>query len=303
MEPVDARDVLSLIGNTPLVKLARIGREVPHVELYAKAEWFNPGGSVKDRAAKGMVLGALKSGALRPGMTILDATSGNTGIGLGMIGATLGHPVTVCLPKNASEERKRILRAYGVRIVYTTPLDGTDGAQREAKRLAAADPDTYWYADQYNNPDNVRAHYETTGPEIWRQSHGRVTHFVAGVGTSGTLMGAGRALRERNPNVRIIAFQPDGPFHGMEGLKHMESALVPGIYDSSFPDEQWTVSTEEAQAYVRRLAREEGLLVGTSSGAALAVSLKVARAIERGVVVTIFPDGGDKYLGEAYWEG
>ena len=302
MEPVDAREVLSLIGNTPLVKLARVGREVPQVELYAKAEWFNPGGSVKDRAARGMVLAALKSGALRTGKRILDATSGNTGIALAMIGASLGYPVTVCLPKNASEARKRTLRAYGAEIVFTSPLEGTDGAQREAKRLAALQSDRYWYADQYNNLDNVRAHYETTGPEIWRQTQGRVTHFVAGLGTSGTLMGAGRRLREYNREIRIIAFQPEEPFHGIEGLKHMDTSIVPGIYDPTFADETLAVTTEEAQAHARRLAREEGLLVGTSSGAALAVSLRVARPLESGVLVTVFPDGGDKYLTEKYWE-
>ncbi len=302
MEPVDAPNVLSLIGNTQLVKLSRVGREVPHVELCAKAEWTNPGGSVKDRAAKGMVLAAIRSGELTPGKTILEATSGNTGIALAMIGTYFGNPVTVFLPKNAGEERKRVLTAYGAEIVSTNPLEGTDGAQRQAKRLATSDPKKYWYADQYNNPHNLGAHYETTGPEIWEQTRGRVTHFVAGLGTSGTLMGTGRRLRAYNRQVRIIAFQPDGPLHGIEGLKHMESAIVPGIYDSKFPDEHLTVSTEEAQAHTRRLAKEEGLLVGTSSGAALAACLKVARRLTSGVIVTVFPDAGDKYLGEAYWE-
>lgn len=297
----DAQDVLGLIGNTPLLRLERVGRDVPHVELYAKAEWFNPGGSVKDRPAKAMVLTALESGDLRKGMTILDATSGNTGIALAMIGAALGHPVTVCLPRNASEARKRALRGYGAEIVGTSPLEGTDGAQGEAKRMAAEDPGRYWYADQYNNPANVAAHYETTGPEIWRQTHGRVTHFVAGLGTSGTLMGTGRRLKEFSPTVRVIAFQPDGPFHGLEGLKHMESALVPGIYDPAFADENLAVGTEDAQAHVLRLAREDGLLVGTSSGAALGAMLKVARSVGEGVFVTVFPDGGERYLDEAYW--
>lgn len=302
MEPAPARDVLDLIGNTPLVRLSRIGREVPHVELYAKAEWFNPGGSVKDRAAKGMVLAALKSGDLSPGKTILDATSGNTGIALAMIGRSLGYPVTVCLPRNASEERKRMLRAYGAEIVYTSPLEGTDGAQREAKRLTSSEPRRFWYADQYNNPANVAAHFETTGPEIWAQTKGRVTHFLAGLGTTGTLMGAGRRLRAYNRQIRIVAVQPDGPFHGIEGLKHMESAMVPGIYDPAFPDETTFVGTEEAQAVARRLAREEGLLVGTSSGAAIAACLALARSLDQGVIVTILPDGGDKYLSESYWE-
>lgn len=302
MDPVDARDVLSLVGNTPLVRISRIGRDVPNVELYAKAEWLNPGGSVKDRAAKGMVLAALKSGGLRPGMQLLDATSGNTGIALAMVGAALGYGTTVCLPKNAGEERKRILRAFGAEIVYTSPLEGTDGAQREARRMAAEDPKRYWYADQYDNPENVRAHYETTGPEIWRQSHGRVTHFVAGLGTGGTFVGTGRRLREHHRQIRLISFQPAEPFHGIEGLKHMETALVPGIYDPTLADEDLFVSTEEAQAHARRLAREEGLLLGTSSGAALAASLRIARSIDRGVVVTVFPDGGDKYLREGYWE-
>ncbi len=293
--------VLDLIGRTPLVRLHRFERETPGVELYAKAEWQNPGGSVKDRAAARMILDGEASGALTRGKTILDATSGNTGIAYAMVGAARGYPVTLCLPDNASPERKLMLRALGAELVLTSPLEGTDGAIREARRMHAADPDRYFYPDQYNNDGNWRAHYDTTAPEIIEQTSGRLTHFVAGLGTSGTFVGTGRRLRRFNPKIQLISFQPDSPFHGLEGLKHMESAIVPGIYDPTLADEDRRVSSERAYGLVRRLAREEGLLAGISSGAALAVSLDVARRLDTGVVVTIFPDGAEKYLTDSFW--
>jgi cysteine synthase B len=293
--------VLHLIGRTPLVRLHRFERETPGVELYAKAEWQNPGGSVKDRAAARMILDGEASGALTRGKTILDATSGNTGIAYAMVGAARGYPVTLCLPDNASPERKLMLRALGAELVLTDPLEGTDGAIREARRMHAADPDRYFYPDQYNNDGNWRAHYDTTAPEIIEQTSGRLTHFVAGLGTSGTFVGTGRRLRRFNPKIQLISFQPDSPFHGLEGLKHMESAIVPGIYDPTLADEDRRVSSERAYGLVRRLAREEGLLAGISSGAALAVSLDVARRLDTGVIVTIFPDGAEKYLTDSFW--
>ena len=296
-----AGSVIDLIGRTPLVRLRRFERETSGVELYAKAEWQNPGGSVKDRAAARMIAEGEASGALKLGLTIVDATSGNTGIAYAMIGAARGYPVKLFLPDNASAERKLILRAFGAELVLTDPLEGTDGAIREVRRLVAAEPGRYFYPDQYSNDANWRAHFETTGPEIIEQTSGRVTHFIAGLGTSGTFMGAGRALRQFNASVKLISFQPDSPFHGLEGLKHMESAMVPAIYDASLADENLGVSTENAHRLVRRLAREEGLLVGISSGAALSASLDVARRIDRGVVVTVFPDGAEKYLSESFW--
>jgi len=296
-----APSVVDLIGRTPLVRLRAFEPEAPGVELYAKLEWLNPGGSVKDRAARRIILEAERTGALGPGRVLLDSTSGNTGIAYAMIGAARGYPVTLCVPGNASPERKRILRAYGVNVVYTNPLEGSDGAIREARRLAAADPRRYFYADQYNNDANWRAHEETTGPEIFADTRGRVTHFVAGLGTSGTFVGTGRRLRALKPSVRLVSVQPESPLHGLEGLKHMASAIVPGIYDPSLADENLGVSTEEAWRLVRRLAAEEGLLAGVSSGAALAGALRVARAAGRGVVVTIFPDGGDRYLSDPSW--
>jgi len=293
--------VADLIGHTPLVRLYQFERETPGVELYAKAEWQNPGGSVKDRAAARMILDGEASGALVPGLTILDATSGNTGIAYAMIGAARGYKVKLCVPANASPERKQILRAYGAELVLTDPLAGTDGAIREARRLHAAEPGRYFYADQYNNDANWRAHFETTGPEIIEQTAGRVTHFVAGLGTSGTFVGTGRCLRLFNPAIALVSVQPDSPFHGLEGLKHMASAIVPGIYDPDLADENLAVSSERAYAFVRRLAREAGLLVGVSSGAALAGALDVAARLDRGVVVTVFPDGAEKYLTEQFW--
>jgi cysteine synthase B len=284
------------------VRLHRFELETPGVELWAKAEWQNPGGSVKDRAATRMILDGEASGALTTGKIILDATSGNTGIAYAMVGAARGYRVKLCLPGNASPERKMILRALGTEIVLTDPLEGTDGAIREARRLHAAEPDTYFYPDQYNNDGNWRAHYDTTGPEIIEQTSGRLTHFVAGLGTSGTFVGTGRRLRQFNPAIRLISFQPSGPFHGLEGLKHMDSAIVPGIYDPSVADEDLRVDSEHAYEMVRRLARETGLLAGISSGAALSATMEVARRLERGVVVTVFPDGAAKYLTETFWD-
>jgi S-sulfo-L-cysteine synthase (O-acetyl-L-serine-dependent) len=296
--------LLTMIGNTPLVRLSRIEQDVPGVTLYAKAEWKNPGGSVKDRAASRMICEGLRGGHLAPGRRILDATSGNTGIAYAMIGAALGYGVTLCVPENVTPERKRILRTYGAELIFTNPLEGSDGAIREARRRFAADPDDYFYPDQYNNPFNSRAHYETTAPEIWEQADGRVTHFVAGLGTSGTFVGTGRRLRELNPDIVLVSVQPDSPFHGLEGLKHMDSAIVPGIYDPDLADVDLRVATEDAHAMTRRLAREEGLLVGISSGANLAAALQLARtsASDAATVVVIFPDGGDRYLSESFWD-
>ena len=293
--------VLDLIGKTPLVRLPHFERMTPGVELYAKAEWQNPGGSVKDRAAARMIRDGEARGALRPGLTIVDATSGNTGIAYAMVGAARGYKVRLFLPENASPERKLILRAFGAELVLTNPLEGTDGAIREVRRTVAEHPERYFYPDQYSNESNWRAHFDTTAPEIIDQTGGRLTHFVAGLGTSGTFMGTGRALRQFNPAIKLISFQPEGPFHGLEGLKHMETAMVPAIYDPSLADEDLRVSTEAAHTMVRRLAREEGLLVGISSGAALAAALQVAGRLDQGVVVTVFPDGAEKYLSETFW--
>ena len=293
--------MLELIGRTPLIRLKPFEHECPGVELYAKAEWQNPGGSVKDRAAARMIAEGERTGRLRPGLTITDATSGNTGIAYSMIGAAKGYKVKLFLPENASPERKLILRAFGAELVLTSPLEGTDGSIRAVRQLVAEHPDEYFYPDQYSNDANWRAHLDTTGPEIIEQTSGRITHFVAGLGTSGTFMGTGRALRQFNPNIRLISFQPDSPFHGLEGLKHMETALVPAIYDASLADEDLRVGTEEAHRSVRRLAREAGLMVGISAGAALAATLQVARTLDHGVVVTVFPDGAEKYLTENFW--
>ena len=292
-----------LVGNTPLLKLRHITSNLSNIEIYAKAEWFNPGGSVKDRPALNMILDGERSGRLTPDKIILDATSGNTGIAYAWIGAARGYRVRLALPQNASEERKRILRSYGAELVLTSPLEGSDGAIREARKLYAENPDLYFYADQYNNPANWQAHYQTTSVEIWQQTGGRVTHFVAGLGTSGTFVGTSRRLKELNPNIKVIAFQPDSPFHGLEGLKHMETAIVPGIYDSAIADENVEIGTESAQEYARQLGKREGLLVGVSAGAALACALKVAKGLESAVIVTVFPDGGDKYLSERFWDG
>jgi len=292
--------IVDLVGNTPLIRLRRIERAVPGVELYAKAEWQNPGGSVKDRPALRMIQEGLASGQLAPGRVILDATSGNTGIAYAMMGAALGFKVSLCLPENVTPERKRILRAYGAELVFTDPLEGSDGAIRMAQKMHAANPAKYFYADQYNNDFNWKAHYDTTGPEIIRQVGERITHFVAGLGTSGTFVGVGRRLREFNEEIVLASVQPDSPLHGLEGLKHMESAIVPGIYDSKLADEDVRVGTEEAYEMTRRLAQEEGLLVGISSGANLAGALKVAG--KDAVVVVVFCDGGERYLSERFWE-
>jgi len=296
------RSVLELIGNTPLIGMKRIGAKLGAVKVLGKAEWANPGGSVKDRAALSMILDGERRGLLTRDKIIVDATSGNTGIAYAMIAAERGYRVKLALPKNATHERKQTLRAYGADLVLTDPQEGTDGAQRYVKKLVDADPGKYFYPDQYNNPANWRAHYETTANEIWRQTEGQVTHFVAGMGTSGTFVGVTKRLKELNPGIQCISMQPNSPLHGLEGMKHMASALVPAIYDPSLADEDRAVATEDAHEMVRRLAREEGLLVGISAGAALSCALEVARELDRGVVVTIFPDGGDKYLSEAFWD-
>jgi S-sulfo-L-cysteine synthase (O-acetyl-L-serine-dependent) len=293
--------VLDMIGRTPLVRLRGLERETPGVELYAKAEWQNPGGSVKDRAAARMILEGEASGRLTHDKVILDATSGNTGIAYAMIGAARGYKVKLCVPENASPERKLVLRALGAELVLTNPLDSSDGAIREARRLHQENPDRYFYPDQYNNDGNWRAHYDTTAPEIFEQTSGRITHFVAGLGTSGTFIGTGRRLRKFNPAVKLISFQPASAFHGLEGLKHMDTAIVPGIYDPSLADEDLRVDTERAYRMVRRLAREEGLLAGISSGAAAVAMLDIAQRLDGGVVVTVFPDGAEKYLSESFW--
>jgi cysteine synthase B len=291
-----------LVGHTPLVRLRRFEREARGVELYAKAEWQNPSGSVKARAAARIIEEGERSGRLHSGTTILDATSGNTGIAYAMLAAAGGYRLRLCVPGNVTQERKRMLRAYGAEVVFTDPLEGSDGAITMARRLYAADPDKYFYADQYNNDANWKAHYDTTAPEILAQTGGRVTCFVAGLGTSGTFVGTGRRLREFNPAVRLVSVQPDSPLHGIEGLKHMATAIVPGIYDESVADDAMSVATERAQDLTRRLASEEGLLVGVSSGAALAAALDVAQEMENGVTVMIFPDGGERYLTESFWE-
>lgn len=300
-EEAGPQAVLDLIGHTPLLELRRVRAASPRVRLYAKAEWTNPGGSVKDRPALRMVREGERSGALTHRKIILDATSGNTGIAYAMIGSALGYRVQLCLPMNANEERKQLLRAYGAELILTDPRLSSDGAILKARELHAADPDRYFYPDQYNNQANWMAHYETTGPEIWEQTCGRVTHFVAGLGTSGTFVGTGRRLRELNPEIRLISFQPDAPFHGLEGMKYMPASIVPGIYDPGLADEDRAVSTEDAYAMVKRLAREEGILAGISGAAAVVCSLRVAEALTEGVVVTVFPDGGSRYLSERFW--
>lgn len=295
-------DVLSLIGNTPLLKLNRIGRENPGVEIYAKAEWFNPGSSVKDRPALNIVREAERAGLMCKNKTLIDSTSGNTGIAYAMICSARGYRLKLFMPSNVSPERKRILHAYGAEVIYTDPLEGSDGAIRAVREMVRHNAGQYYYANQYDNPANWQAHYLTTAVEIFGQTGGRVTHFVAGLGTSGTFVGTARRLRELNPAVRCISMQPDSSFHGLEGLKHMPTAILPGIYDASIADRNVGISTEEAHLMTRRLAREEGLLAGISSGAAIAAAVRVARDISHGVVVTIFPDSGDKYLSERFWE-
>jgi cysteine synthase B len=292
--------LIDLIGHTPLLKLQHLIRN-PRVEILAKAEWANPGGSVKDRAALNMILAGEASGALTRDKTIIDATSGNTGIAYAMIGAARGYRVKLCLPRNASEERKTILRAYGAELVLTDPLNGTDGAIIEVRRIVDEDPDDYFYPDQYNNPANWQAHYQTTAVEILEQSDGRLTHFVAGLGTSGTFVGVARRLREEKPSVRLLSVEPDSPLHGLEGMKHMASAIVPGIYDPTLADARLEVSTEAAHDMARLLARREGWFTGISSAANIVAALEIAERLDEGVIVTILCDGGGRYLGEHFW--
>ena len=300
------KNVTELVGNTPLLELPAVSAGTPGVRILGKAEWYNPGGSVKDRPALWMIRDGERRGVLTPEKTILDATSGNTGIAYAWIGAALGYKVRLCMPKNASEERKKILKAYGVDFVLTDPGEGSDGAIREARRLYAEDPERYFYPDQYSNPANPRSHYESTAAEIWEQTEGEVTHFVAGLGTSGTFVGTATRLKELNPGVRVVSFEPDGAFHGLEGMKHMGSAIVPPIYDPTIADENRATATEDAYDMVKRVAREEGILIGISAGAAVATALEVAREMEAageaGTVVTILCDGADKYLSDNFWE-
>ena len=297
--------LLERIGKTPLLRLERVGSEFPNVEFCAKAEWFNPGGSVKDRPALGMIQAGLASGALRAGKTIIDATSGNTGIAYAMIGAALGYPVKLCLPDSASHERKRILGAFGAELVITAGDEGTDGAIQKVHEIVTADPEKYFYPDQYSNPANWQAHYRTTANEIWEQTRGRITHFVAGLGTSGTFVGTTRRLKELNPAICCVSLQPDASFHGLEGWKHMETAIRPAIYDDKLADETLEVSTEEAYRLVKRLAREEGLLVSPSAAAALLGCFAIANCLPKkrnAVIVTVFADSAAKYLNERFWE-
>ena len=298
------QSLLDCIGNTPLLRLKRLGANYANAEFYGKAEWLNPGGSVKDRPALEMIRDAERSGKLKPGQTILDATSGNTGIAYAMIAAALGYRVKLCLPGSASEERKKILAAFGAEIVITPGDEGSDGAILRAREIIAAEPGKYFYPDQYGNPANWGAHYRTTAPEIWEQTGGRITHFVAGLGTSGTFVGTTRRLKELNPAIRCISLQPDASFHGLEGWKHMPTAIVPGIYDAALADANLAVSTEDAYRLVKRAAREEGLLLSPSAAAALDGCFQVAASLkpdEHAVIVTIFPDSGTKYLSERFW--
>jgi cysteine synthase B len=296
--------VLARIGNTPLIALDALTRDFPSVRLHGKAEWYNPGGSVKDRAAANIVCEARRTGKLAPGKILLDSTSGNTGIAYAMLGAALGFPVTLCVPENVSPERKRILQAYGANILFTDPAEGSDGAIKIARQLAHGEPDLYFYADQYSNDANWRAHYLTTANEIWQQTEGQLTHFVAMLGTTGTFVGTTRRLKELNPRIRCISLQPDSAFHGIEGAKHLPSAIVPKIYDPSLADENIEIGTEASHAMARRLAREHGLLVGVSAAAAVVGSLQVAQQLkknQRATIVTILCDSGDKYLTERFW--
>jgi cysteine synthase B len=300
-----ATRLLDAVGATPLLELSRIGRDVPGLRLLAKAEHLNPGGSVKDRPARAMLLDGLARGLLAPGKTILEATSGNTGIADAMLGRALGFPVTLCVPgKTSAQSKAAMLRAYGAEILFTDPLEGADGSIRKARELAAAEPDKYFYPDQYSNPANWRAHFETTGPEIWEQTEGALTHFVAGLGTTGTFVGVTRYLKSKKPSVVCVSMQPDGPIHGLEGMKHMASQTVPPIYDPTLADAQVEMPTEEAYAMCRRLAREEGVLVGPSAGGNVAACVRFAREVAKGpaTIVTILCDGGGRYLSERFWE-
>ena len=303
-KPQRVPSVLHLVGNTPLLELTKVTAGIsPRVRVFAKLEGFNPGGSVKDRPALKMITEGLRSGFLAPGKTILDSTSGNTGIALAMVGAVLGYPVELVIPANVSVERKKIIAAYGARMIFSSPLEGSDGAIRLCRQILHENPERYFKPDQYFNEANPLAHYETTGPELWAQTQGQISHFVTSIGTGGTIMGTGRYLKEKNPRVQVLAVEPDDAFHGLEGLKHMASSIVPGIYHENELDGKIPVSTENAYDSVYRLGREEGVLVGQSSGAAIWAALKVARELEEGVVVTIFPDFGDKYLSTNLWVG
>ena len=300
--------VLNLVGNTPLVKISKVlPKDIsPNVEIYAKLEGFNPGGSVKDRPALSMFMHALKEGKIKEGKVVIDATSGNTGIALAMVGAALGIPVELAMPANVSEERKKIIQAFGAKVYLTDPLEGTDGAILFVREKVEKDPDRYVYLDQYNNPANWKAHFYSTGIEIWNQTGGKVTHFVAGIGTGGTVMGTGRRLKVYNPEIQVIGVQPAYPFHGIEGLKHIESSIKPGIFDENFLDRTIFVETEEAYEWARRLVKEEAIFVGQSSGAALCACIQLARELsekgERALIVTVFPDGGEKYLTTSLFE-
>jgi cysteine synthase B len=298
--------ILQRIGNTPLVRLERLAAHLAGVQILGKAEWTNPGGSVKDRAASAIVTDAQRRGLLTASRGLLDATSGNTGIAYAMLGAALDFPVTLCMPSNVSLERKRYLAAYGANVIWTDPADGSDGAIRKAREMVAAEPDKYFYADQYSNEENWKAHYRTTGNEIWEQTEGRITHFVAGLGTSGTFMGTTRRLRELNPEIRCISMQPDSPFNGLEGLKFMPTAIVPRIYDSSLADANIEMPTETAYKMVKDLARNQGILVGISAAAAVATALQIgeqeAKAGREAVIVTILPDSAEKYMSERFWQ-
>ena len=291
------------VGNTPLLRLKRVTAGISSdVRVFAKAEWFNPGGSVKDRPALNILHQAINAGKLENGKSLLDSTSGNMGIAYATLGAALDVHITLAIPSNASQERFTILNALNAEVMLTDPLEGSDGAMQVTQQLVDEQPDKYFYADQYNNPANWQAHYETTGPEIWNQSGGAVTHFVAGLGTAGTITGVSKYLREQNADVMIVAFQPDSPFHGLEGLKHMPTTIKPGIFDPELPDRTLGVSTEAAHEMTRRLGREEGLFVGVSSGAAAVAALEVAAELDEGIVVTVFPDAGYKYISEKFWE-
>jgi len=299
-----AASILDLVGSTPLLEITRLRHGLsPRVRVFAKLEGFNPGGSVKDRPAVWMVREGLRSGKLRPGKTIIDSTSGNTGIALALAGAVLGYPVELVMPENVSTERKRIVRAYGAQVTFSSPLEGSDGAIRLCRQILDADHERYFKPDQYFNPVNPRAHYESTGPEIWRDTAGTVTHLVAGIGTGGTIMGTGRFLKECNPQIQVIAVEPDDAWHGLEGLKHMASSIVPGIYHEEELDRKISVATDVAYETVYRLGGDEGLVVGQSSGAALVAALQVAKEIDQGVIVAIFPDFGDRYLSTSLWGG
>jgi cysteine synthase B len=301
--PKAVNSILEQIGNTPLLRFVNITKELDRVSIYGKAEWFNPGGSVKDRPALRMIEEGERTKVLTRDKVILDSSSGNTGIAYALIGAVKGYRVELAVPRNVSQERKQILQAYGAHVIYTDPLAGSDGAIREAHRRYEDNPEKYFMPDQYNNPANWWAHYDTTGPEIIEQTKGQITHFVAGVGTSGTLMGTGRRLREFNPRIQIAAVLPAEDLHGIEGLKHMETAIIPGIWNEQFPDLRLTVRTEDAYMMARRLGLEEGILVGQSGGAAVYAALQLARQITEGVIVTILPDAGDRYFSTGLWEG